>query len=186
MKSTAESGAREKVREVVRQTNVDMLSPDGIELTAAPVPPFTSPATVSSVSPEAQVEVPRNGVMSTSSRVVVPVPFHVIVPLPLTRVVIGNVPFAPVFARSVHFPIFPDVAVSEPLNFEHVTEPTIGLVAADAVPAIAKLSDETDNASRADAISTLRTGTPIFFAVVALTTDQGPEYPSVDKSKRLR
>jgi hypothetical protein len=157
MKSTAEPGATEKVRELVTQISVDKVSPEGIELTAAPVPPFTSPATVSSASPEAQLEVPRNGVMVTSSRVVVPVPFHVIVPLPVSRVEMGNVPFTPVLARSVHFPIFPDVALSEPLNLAHVTEPTMGLVAADAVPAIAKLSDETDNARRTDAISTLRT-----------------------------
>ncbi len=46
------------------------------------------------------------------------------------------------------------------MNFEHVTEPTIGLVAGDAVPARANLSAETENASMTDAVSTLRHEAP--------------------------
>jgi hypothetical protein len=97
--------------------------------------------------------------MVTSSRVVVPVPFQVIVPLVVSSMLMGNVPLTPVSARSLHFPIFPEVPVREPLNLRQRTG-WMELEAADAVPVRAKLSPETGSASRTDAISNLRTGSP--------------------------
>jgi hypothetical protein len=57
MKSTEAVGASEKVSELVKQTKVDIVSPEGIASSAFPVPPFTSPETESSVLLEAHVPV---------------------------------------------------------------------------------------------------------------------------------
>ena len=115
------------------QMNAWKVQPFFMDFAAAPVPPLIVPVTSTSVSLEGQV-LGDTVVSVMPVAVVVPVPFHLTVPV-VEPIVLLKVPLPPVFAGSVQpesLPFTAPVELTDPPNFEHDT-PVAG-DAADAVP----------------------------------------------------
>jgi hypothetical protein len=129
----AEPGAIVKLPDPSTQTKALIASFFLMDFAAAPVLAPVFPVTANSVLPAAQ-RVPPFGVPVTPVTLVVPVPFHVIVPEPDVRAATGKVPLVPVLGLSEHFETVPVVPPMFPAIFLQVTAGT-AFCAADAVPA---------------------------------------------------
>jgi hypothetical protein len=144
-------GTRVKVPLLVTQARAASFQPFGMDLTALPVPPLTLPVTLYSVSPLTVHLLAVTLEAFTVVRVVVPVPFHVIVPLPVARAEPLNVPDPPVLAVSLHPETVP-VPEIPPDNFVHETP-----AAAPATDAVnPTVNADTGRATQAIAIITRR------------------------------